>query len=239
MTVVDYLDICEGSVIAVVGCGGKTALVELLADKLRDKKVLVSTTTKIFPLKTEGIMLCETMRQCEDHQPQAGIQCLGILNAASGKLEPLPDHVLAEMIPRYDVTFLEADGSRRLPCKGWLSNEPVIPACCTHTVGILTMSALGKAAVETIAHRLPEFLALTGLEKGDPITTQALEAMVCAPVGMFKNSAGKQYLLVNQVEDDTAASAARSFLQTIKAKYPNRFERALFGSIHLDAWEEV
>ena len=239
MTVVDCLDICTGSIVAVAGCGGKTSLIERAADRLRDRKVLVSTTAKIFPMKTEGVMLCENMSQCEEHKPQPGIQCFGLLNAASRKLEPLPDHVLAGLIPRYDVTFLEADGSRGLPCKGWLPNEPVIPPYCTHTVGVLTMSALGKAASETVVHRLPQFLSLTGQQQGEPITVQSLEAMACAPGGMFKNSAGQRYLLVNQVEDEPAARTARSYLQIIKEKYPNRFEKLLFGSVHLDAWQEV
>ena len=217
--VIEYLDICEGSVIAVIGCGGKTSLMELLANKLQEKKVLVSTTTKMFPVK--------------------GILCTGLLNEASGKLEALPPETLAGLIPQHDITLLEADGSRGLPCKGWLPNEPAVPRYCTHTVGIVTMNVLGKTATETIVHRLPEFLSLTGLKEGETITAQAIEAMVCAPEGMFKNSAGKQYLLVNQAEDKTAAKTAHSFLQAIKEKYPFRFKKLLYGSVRQDTWNEV
>jgi probable selenium-dependent hydroxylase accessory protein YqeC len=239
MTVIDYLDISTGSVIAVVGCGGKTSLISLLACKLRNRKVLVSTTTKIYPPKTEGVMLCETLRQCEEHEPQEGVQYMGVLNSASGKLEALQESFLAELIPRYDIVFLEADGSRCLLCKGWLETEPAVPHYCTHTIGIVTMNALGKAADATTIHRLPEFLTLTGLEEGEVITAQALEAMVCAPKGMFKNSVGRLYVLVNQAEDDVAAEAALSFLQTIKEKYTDRFAKLLLGSVHHDAWREV
>ena len=104
--------------IAVVGCGGKTSLIELLADRMRDKKVLISTTTKIFPPKMKDIVLFETLRQCEEHEPRTGVQCMGILNSASGKLEALPDSFLAAIKSRYDIVLLEADGSRGLPCKG-------------------------------------------------------------------------------------------------------------------------
>jgi probable selenium-dependent hydroxylase accessory protein YqeC len=238
MTVVDYLNISNGSTVAVVGCGGKTSLVELMADRLRDKKVLVSTTTKIFPPKMKGIMLCETIRQCEEHEPQKGIQCMGLLNKASGKLEALPEVFLADLQPRYDIVLLEADGSRGLPCKGWLANEPVVPHYCTHTVGLITMGAMGKPAGETIVHRLPEFFTLTGVGEGQTITTAALEAMVCAPEGMFKNSVGQRYVIVNQVEDEATAAIALTFLQAIKEKYPARFDKLLFGSVHNDAWQE-
>jgi len=239
MTAADYLDISTGSVVAVVGCGGKTSLIGLMADKLRDKRVLVSTTTKIFPPNMEGVAVCETLRQCGEHRPRAGVQCFGLLNRESGKLEALPETFLAEIIPRYDIVLLEADGCRGLPCKGWLANEPVVPRYCTHTVGVVTMKALGKAAGESTVHRLPEFTALTGLREGQAITARALEAMVCAPSGMFKNSAGRRYLLVNQAEDDASARTALSFLQTIKEQYPGRFAKLLFGSVHADAWQEV
>jgi len=235
--IVNYLDIFNRSVVAVVGCGGKTSLVELMADRLRDKKVLVSTTTKIFLPKMKGIMLCETIRQCEKHEPQTGIQCMGLLNKASGKLEALPEVFLADLQSRYDIVLLEADGSRGLPCKGWLANEPVVPDYCTHTVGLITMGALGKPAGETTVHRLPEFFTLTGVGEGQTITTAALEAMVCASGGMFKNSAGQRYIIVNQVEDDATAAIALTFLQTIKEKYPARFDKLLYGSVHNDAWQ--
>jgi len=239
MSIIDYLHISNGSVAAVVGCGGKTSLIGLLADRLCDKKVLISTTTKIFPPKMKGVMLCETLLQCEEHEQRTGIQCMGLLNSASGKLEALPEVFLAELLPRYDIVLLEADGSRGLPCKGWPANEPVVPDYCTHTAGVITMNALGKPAGESTVHRLPEFTALTGVGEGQTITAQALEAMVCAPTGMFKNSAGKRYVIVNQAEDDAAACAAMSFLQSIKEKYPARFEKLLFGSVHKDEWQEV
>jgi probable selenium-dependent hydroxylase accessory protein YqeC len=239
MSVTDYLSISTGSVVAVVGCGGKTSLIELMADRLREKKVLISTTTKIFPPKMKDIMLCETLRQCGDHEPRTGVQCMGILNRVSGKLEALPETLLAELQPRYDVVLLEADGSRGLPCKGWLANEPVVPPYCTHTVGLITMNALGKQAGKTTVHRLPEFFALTGIGEGRTITSAALEAMVCDPNGMFKNSAGQRYVVVNQAEDSAASRAALTFLQAIKKKHPARFEKLLFGSVHRDAWQEI
>jgi len=250
MSVIDSLNISTGSIVAVVGCGGKSSLIELMAEGLRDKKVLISTTTKIFPPKMNDIMvtaiktavtdsLCETLEECEEHEPRMGVQCMGILNRASGKLEALPEAFLAGLLPRYDVVLLEADGSRGIHCKGWLANEPVVPHYCTHTVGLITMNALGKPAGENTVHRLPEFFALTGVGEGRTITMAALEAMVCAPNGMFKNSVGQLYVIVNQVEDDVTAAIAQTFLQAIKEKHPARFEKLLYGSVRHDAWQDL
>lgn len=223
-TIADFLAISSGSVVAVIGCGGKTSLIALIAEGSTGEKVLISTTTKMFP---------------PAHALREGVECVGVLNPASGKLEALSEPALAGMMPRYAIVLLEADGSRGLSCKGWLANEPVIPGVCTHTVGVVTMDALGKAATKAVVHRLPEFLSLTGLREGEIITEQALKRMVCAPAGMFKNSVGRRFLLVNQVEGDAAARAARSFLRAVKEEYPDRFERLLYGSVHLDTWQEV
>jgi len=236
-TITKHLDIPDTSVVGVVGCGGKTSFVELVAQSHSSRRVLISTTTKMFPPKDPRITQYQTLQQCLDHESQTGIQCFGVLNTETGKLEALPQETLHSLIADYDIVLLEADGSRGLPCKGWRQNEPVIPKYCTHTVGILTMKALGKAATETYVLRLPEFLSLTGLHEGDTITQQTLETMVCAPQGMFKNGVGQLYLIINQVEDEATAELAQGFLQNIKERYPGKFEGLLYGSTFLDAWE--
>jgi probable selenium-dependent hydroxylase accessory protein YqeC len=241
---VDLLGLRDGtpdnpSVVAVIGCGGKTSFIESLAWELRNKKVLITPTTKIMPMDADGVTLCKTWYECKKHRPASGIQCLGILNEKTGKLSSLPIEVLAEIVGGYDVVLLEADGSRGLPCKGWLDSEPVIPFFCTHTVGIVTLNALDKTADENTVLRLHEFLKLTGLRAGELILQQALTEMVCAPNGMFRSGVGKQYVFVNQVENDGIAEVAKHWLQKIKEQYPNRFFCLAYGSVHKNSWREV
>ena len=58
MSLKEIIDIKNNYIISIVGCGGKTTLMYLLANELKtDNKVLVSTTTKIFsPTKDEVII---------------------------------------------------------------------------------------------------------------------------------------------------------------------------------------
>ena len=246
MSICELLDITCGSVLAVVGCGGKTSIIRLIADKNTDRKVLISPTTKILPMTDDdaddGVISRGTVCQCEAHIPQTGLQCLGVYNDETGKLEALPGHILAKLVPRYDVSLLEADGSQGLPCKGWRCYEPVVPEYCTHTVGIVTMRALGAKVSGATVHRIPEFSSLTGLHEGDFIDMQALVIMVCSPQGMFKNSVGRRYLIVNQVEDDPSADAARAFLREVRNKdekhFDSYFEKLLYGSVFTDTWQE-
>jgi len=226
-------------IVAVVGCGGKTTFIEGLAREYRHKKVLVTPTTKMFPMEGRDVTVRKTLSECLEHKPEKGIQCLGIFNEKTGKLEALPPKILNEMSKKYDIVLLEADGSRGLPCKGWLHNEPVVPDYCTHTVGIVTLNAVGKTADESCVFRLKEFLSLTGLRQGEIITPATIEKMVCSSAGMFKNSAGELHIFVNQVESKETEEMAIELIKSIKAHYPGRFAGFAYGSARLNRWKEV
>ena len=235
----------DSSVIAVIGCGGKTSLIASLANEFRHRKVLVTPTTKIFPMNDEGIILRTTQGECLSHKPVTGIQCFGELNQKTGKLEALSIHLLEEIIPKYDLVLLEADGSAGMPCKGWLPDEPVIPPFCTHTIGVVTMNALGHPADNNFVLRLPEFLKLTGLQQGEIITLKALTDMVCADNGMFRTSLGRQSIFVNlslvapAVEDHATLLAVEEWLEIIQEENRGRFACLAYGSVMSNFWKEV
>ena len=200
--------------------------------------MLISPTTKTFPIKNDKVILCDTIKDSIEHEPQTGIQCLGRFNNKNGKLEALPEHVLADLIPHYDIVLMEADGSRWLSCKGWSDSEPVVPAYSTHTVGVATIDVLGKTATDKTVHHLPEFLSLTGLSENDIITEKVLEDMICLPGGMFKNYSGNQYLLINKIESKKSEYAGKTLLENIRINHLKRFKRLICGSIQKNVWYE-
>lgn len=219
-----------GARVAVSGCGGKTSLVGLLAQQNAASRVLVSPTTKIRPMP--HALLLPSAAAALAHTPKPGIQCAGEYHPETQKLHSLPPEVLAQIHPRYHLVLMEADGSRGLPCKGWLPYEPVVPSFATHTIGIITLGALGLPATETSVLRLPQFLALTGLARGAPITLEALAKMACAPEGMFRQRSGEVILFLNQVEDAQALQHARHFTVIIQSLYPGIVHRFVIGSVH-------
>lgn len=227
------------AIVAVVGCGGKTSFIESLAREFRHKKVLITPTTKIFPMTDQNIIMKKNLSECGSHQSVNGIQCLGIYNEANGKLEAIPPRLLTEIVPQYDLVLLEADGSRSLPCKGWRENEPVVPPFSTHTVGIVTLNALMKTADKENVLNLNEFLRLTGLSNGSLIHSKALLDMVCAKDGMFRFAAGIQSVFVNQAEDEKNAGEAVSWLMEWPEEIQNRFFVLAYGSAKANLWKEV
>jgi hypothetical protein len=221
VTISEHMGLLDGGVVAVIGCGGKTSLIEAIAREALaikpDIKLVASPTTKMYP---------------------PNIPHTGLLDAETGKLTALPTEELRALLPEYDLILLEADGSRGLPCKGWRAYEPVVSAFCTHTVGIFPITALGLPAVSENVHRMKEFLALTGLREGEPITEPALVRMICGEGGMFKNAVGKRFLLANRAEDEAGKTAARDILVRITRETPQKFEKLLYGSVFSGEWHE-
>lgn len=225
-----------GQKLAVTGCGGKTSLIELLADTNRDKKVLIMTTTKIRAPLQEGVTLCETLDDCLAHTSHQGIQCLGVFDATRGKFSGPPPEYWERLVQGYDLVLMEADGSRSLPCKGWADFEPVIPAFTTITVGVVTLLGLGRPANGETVLRLPEFCRLTGLAESGTITMEALADMVGAPGGMFKNAVGRRTLLINQVEDEPALAKAKELAGLLRQRHPGAAGEIYAGSVIENHW---
>ena len=225
----------RGAVCAVVGCGGKTSLIELLAREHADEKVLITPTTKIY--RPEGNAPVVLGRQpCLAHVPCAGVQYLGSWDEGRGKLCALPAADWPQLVRGYDLVLMEGDGSRGLPCKGWTQTEPVIAAFATHTLGVITTRALGQRADEATVLRPEQFARLTGIAPGHTITLRALADMVGKPEGMFKGRRGKAVLLINQAEDAPALERAAELATMVKERYPGVVSLILCGSVRQNRW---
>lgn len=102
------------------------------------------------------------------------------------------------LFQHFTKVFLEADGSKQRPLKGWSSYEPVILKETTTTIGVLPISVIGQKIDETTIHRLPLFLELTDAQLQEPITETLLAQLIAHPKGLFKESQGQRILCLNQ-----------------------------------------
>lgn len=222
-----------GELIAVTGCGGKTAVVKRLAQAAGHQKVLVMPTTKIWPMG-EGAVLCTTRAACLSHRPRHGVQCLGVLNSATGKLCAPPQADWPQLTQGYDLVLMEADGSRGLPCKGWREDEPVIYAGADIILGVVPIGAVGLPATAQHVYNLGQFLADTGLNAGAPIILDALAAM--AGSGLFGRKNARRVLLVNQADDAEKEALAQRLVGTVRKRYPALAEQFIVGSAQANRW---
>ena len=193
----------KGGVACIVGAGGKTSLLFQLAVEARAQgwKTLVSTTTKMC------IPGCEKFDDIDldgcgflDNIPQQpGIYVAG-RPVSSFKMRGIPEADFLLKSPYFDLVLLEADGAAKKPLKGWLDTEPVIPACTTHTIGVVDIQTLGKRVNEDLVHRLDCFTELTGAKTGDKVSVDSLKRLVVHKKGLFFHASGRKIVYLNKVE---------------------------------------
>ena len=210
--------------LAIVGCGGKTALLHRLAAELRNKTVLLATTTRILPPPKSLV------DAANPEHLTAGINLLhGGFDGA--KLTPPTAERLAALRPAAGYTLLECDGSKGLPLKGWAAHEPVIPPWVTATVGVCTTRPVGTALSAENVHRPAIFCALTGAKPGETITLPHIAAMISHECGLFGKAVGRRYLLVNQVESDAQAAQAQELASLLPQAFKHTLSGILTGSV--------
>lgn len=138
------IQICcgKGQVVSLVGAGGKTTLMYELAEQCskRGRRVLVSTTTHIAEPKRFFAMSSEDVLRLWEEGAYAVIG----QRTPDGKLTMPSAGMLRTCMEKADLTLLEADGSKRLPCKVPGAHEPVILPETSLVIGVMGMSCLGK-----------------------------------------------------------------------------------------------
>ncbi len=207
---IDCFAIKKGERAALVGSGGKTSLLFLLAAQFRGAKVLVSTTTKMGQPPPGAYDVFCSGEDLPKLNPAPGITFAAQTGQGSKLSAPQPE-ALAQAEGKFDYVFLEADGSRQLPLKGWSELEPVVPNFTTLTLGILPLWPLGLPATDAVIHRLPLFCVLTGVKPGEVLSAPHLAAAICpaAGKGLFAAKAGRGVLFFNQVENPDALQSAK------------------------------
>lgn len=165
MNLSDTLKIRPG-VTAVIGSGGKTTLLRVLADELPGT-VILTTSTHILPFDGIPLLTSPTREELRAALAMHRVVCIGT-PAAEGKLTApaLPFSVLQTLA---DYVLVEADGSKRLPLKAHAPLEPVIPENARQTICVVGASGFGKPICDAV-HRPERFCARTGTRMSDAVT---------------------------------------------------------------------
>ncbi|MCI1904643.1 MAG: putative selenium-dependent hydroxylase accessory protein YqeC [Enterococcaceae bacterium] len=222
------------AIVSLIGGGGKTSLMEYLADRYRSQKVLMGTTTKIaYPRKFHYDRLIEVKETFPVLKAQTGVTVLGKVDIPGKKFASLPLAWWEQLAADYDYTFLEADGSKRLPLKGWRSFEPVVLPATTVTIGVLPAWVLGHGISAELIHCLPEFLQATNSTSGETLAPEIIAQLVLGARGMFEKAHGRNILYFSQGDRPASYEKALKITAALK-KDPRtiqKLERIIFGSI--------
>jgi probable selenium-dependent hydroxylase accessory protein YqeC len=230
-----------GTVVSLVGGGGKTTLMFALAREISDggEKVITTTTTRIFePAERETFLIVEEdeakietrLRKAlarHRHVTLAAARLPG--NKLKGIGPKLVDRIAALKLVPFIVN--EADGSARKPLKAPNATEPVIPETTGVVIAVVGIDALGKPLNEENVFRAGIVSRLTGLQLGTPVTEEAVAELLTNPEGIIKGSpAGARIVpAINKVDLSPDKSAGESLAKKILALGRQRITRVVLG----------
>lgn len=220
-----YLGLHTGSVVSVVGSGGKTTLIETLAEELSKRcRVCVAASTKMkYPENEQTHVILRGNLSETGALTEPGIYYVADEKAGGGKLHGFSGDTVQWALNNTDIVLIEADGSHTLPLKGWADYEPVVIPQTQITIGVMPVYPLGKKAGPENIHRFSLFSEMTGAVAGDIITKEHLIRAISSPQGLFGKAVGEKVLFFSQVtgeamEDeanDIAADARLDFIDKI------------------------
>lgn len=143
-------------VIAVAGAGGKSTYIRQQAERQagEGKRVAVTTTTHIYnPCVQYGIRESWSGDEAEPVAVVRGVAYFGRPQGMDGqpedtqqswKLGPVSPDAFRQICSRYDVVYVEADGSHSMPAKIPLEGEPVLPPGTDEVVIVMGRHAVGR-----------------------------------------------------------------------------------------------
>ncbi len=236
MRISQALGLAAGDSVAIVGAGGKSGLMSLLANELL-APVILSTTTHLGTWQSDMVRLHQVVDTPQDiinlnlkdiqklllTGPQISQDRLGGLNREMIQ-------VLRRSIDQLGfILLVEADGAKQCNLKAPAEHEPVIPEWASHVVIVAGLGGLGQPLNENSVHRPQIFSQLTGLPQGDPIGVDDLVSLLRSHQGGLKNipQGCQKILFLNQAEGfPTIAKGAR-----IARAVLDSYDRVIIGSI--------
>jgi molybdenum cofactor cytidylyltransferase len=237
MNLVDAIQPTLPTRIAIVGGGGKTTAMFMLARQLPGP-VWTTTTTHLGTDQldlTDQHFIISGPEEIDIPRLKSKRTTLitGLFTPDDRVKGPEPD-VMNEVVRIADQEavslVVEADGARSHPIKAPAEHEPVIPAWATTVIVVVGLSVLGKPLSSEWVHRAERFEALTGLQQGQPVSLDAIAAMLVSPMGGLKGipKGARIIALLNQTEDEQTSQMAVSMVKTI---LDGGFDTVVIGSL--------
>lgn len=228
-TLISVLGLQPREMVGLTGGGGKTSTMFRLGEELSEagNKVILTTSTKIFPPSQQQCKQIITEAQCQAlfekislalrYDPMVCV-CTKIgeenklIGLSTGCLNFLKQQNIADCI------IFEADGSRGKPIKAPADHEPVIASECTMVIGVIGLDALYSPLNESTVHRADLFSEITGCPMNKPLSAEAIATILRYPQGIFKGAptGARKVCLINKVDAETDLPAARSIAELLK-----------------------
>lgn len=221
MQLKEALGLREGEMVSLIGAGGKTTTMLHLAKELRDvgKKVLVTTTTKIFKPSRPHVDRLFIVEDVDALLREAAKLDPPLIIGAGSKLDHdkligLPAQWLDEVATsrHFAAVLVEADGAGSRLFKVPSEVEPVVPDATGLTIWVLSIKVVGKSLEATSVHRAETAAALSGASLGTPVTEELILNLARHPEGCLKGipAASRKSAMINQADSPGELERAKN-----------------------------
>lgn len=214
----DALGLTPPAVVAGVGAGGKTSLLQSLAAGAgrRGWPVVITATTKMFYSQVAGCELVVTGDITRGAVQVAAAlqqgQPVGWFARREGEkvigVAPAGIDLLAASAPGVNI-MVEADGARQALLKAPSAREPVVPACTTVTAGVVNLGAVGRPLAAATTHRPELVAAIINKQAGEVIHWRDIVRLVIHRQGIFQYARGTRVLVLSGARDPDCRQAGR------------------------------
>lgn len=219
------------SYIFLIGGGGKTTLMFLLANHLvgTGRTVISTTSTKILyptPADTTQVIIeddfARLVTRLRSEVPAARHAVLGKTlcddnRKLSGFLPEELDRLRLAHVA--DCILVEADGAAGRSLKAHLAHEPVVSADADLVIALIGSDCIGSPLDEVHVHRAAHFGRLLDRKLGTPITAEDVAAILLHPRGYLSSVASQTevIVLISKVRAAAQRANAARLAQALRA----------------------
>ena len=208
----------KSHIVSFVGGGGKTTLMYAMAAHCVRKNwhVLVTTTTHI--MRPAGAVWAQTDAELFRLWKHGSYAVAGTA-APGGKMTVPPQKQLEHWMQLADIVLIEADGSRRMPCKAPAAHEPVLLPQCDIVLAVAGVSALGESLEKGCfrAELAQQILRVSG----NAVLTPTLLAKLFVSESGGKKAVGERsfYAVLNQADTPQRQLLGKQTLCVLQERY--------------------
>lgn len=213
-----FIPLRDARMVAVIGAGGKTTTLGLLAQDHNQKRVLLTTTTHIRPFPPaicQRLLYDPTPQELEQALSLPGITCAGA-RAGEHKLSALSPALMDLAREKAQLVVYEADGARMLPLKLHRSFEPVILPHTDLCIVVAGLSALGQSVQDCVhCYDLNPHWAQNPQQ---PVDADVIFHCIRDAMQAGRLPMEKYHVLLNQADTPQQAQVAQQLHDTLTAQ---------------------
>lgn len=206
-----------GHVISLVGGGGKTTLLYLLAETYAKNgyHTLLTTTTHIQRPKED--LWVHSEKEVEENWKQGKIAIIGEESGTEKMMSP-EEKLFHYSKNQADAVVIEADGAKRMSCKVPNATEPVILLETDIVIGVMGLEVIGKPLNE-VCFRLQEAMELLSVPENHRVTEEDAVKILTSHNGTRKGVETRTfYVVLNKCDDENRLQIGKKMLQLLKAQ---------------------